>query len=260
MTDPIDTGALRADLSRRGFLGVGAAGLGAFGMTSFLGRTALAAGLDGATDPLARARIGEGRAKQVILVFMNGGLSQLDLFDEKPLLREREGEEIPDSILGENRSVLDATVQRGAFPVVPSKWEYRTYGESGMRMSGLLPHIGAVCDKLCVINSQQTDHVLHESAISQLMSGTPLLGRPSWGSWVSYALGSQNEDIPTFTVLSSNPESTSPVQPRLWGAGFLPGRYQGVKFRPGAEPVLDLERPKGLGETARSRSSTRSAV
>lgn len=240
---------LSANLSRRGFLGLGATGVGTFGLSSMLGRIALADGLD---DPLAAARLGSASAKRVILVFMNGGLSQLDLFDEKPLLRERQGEEIPPSIL-KNRSVLDATEDRGAFPVVAPKWNFRTYGESGLRLSELIPHIGAVADKLTVITTQQTDHVLHESAISTLMSGTPLLGRPSWGAWISYALGTENENIPAFTVLSSNPRADTPVQPRLWHSGFLPGKYQGVKFRSGATPVLDLERPHGLARSARSK-------
>ena len=234
----------RAALSRRAFLGHG---IGVLGMSSLLGRTALASTLGGDTDPW---RLAHASAKRMILVFINGGMSQLDLFEDKPLLRERFGEELPPSVL-KNRGVLDATDRRGSFPAVGSKYAFESHGECGMRFSELVPHLAKQVDRLTLLRTVQTDHVLHEAAISQLLTGTSLDARPSWGSWVNYALGSANENIPEFVVLLSNAQGDSPAQPRLWGPGFLPGRYAGVKFRSGKQPVLDVANPPGVTADAR---------
>ena len=238
------TAAYRTGLSRRAFLG---RGVGALGLSTLLGRTALSAGL---ADEAAPYYLPKASAKRMILVFMNGGMSHLDLFEDKPLLNERFGEELPPSVLV-NRGVLDATQSRGSFPVVGSKYEFKSYGESGMRFSELVPNIAEQADRLTLLRTVQCDHVLHEAAISQLLTGAPLDGRPSWGSWISYALGSANENIPEFVVLLSNARGTSPAQPRLWGPGFLPGRYAGVKFRSGKQPVLDVSNPAGVSKEAR---------
>lgn len=233
-------------LCRRAFLGRGAAAaFGAMAMPSLLGRVALADDAE-----LAPFRLPEARAKRVIQVFLNGAVSHLDTFTDKPMLHARRGEEIPESIL-KNRGVLDAMAHSGSFPVVGSKFEFRSHGECGMRLSELLPHLGGVADDLCLVQTLHTDHVLHESAISVLLTGTQLLGRPSWGSWVSYGLGRMTEDIPEFVVLSSNPQGDSPSQPRLWGSGFLPGKHQGVPFRSGKRPVLDVANPAGVSAEAR---------
>lgn len=237
--------ASRKHVSRRAFLQRSAATLGSFGLPSLLGNVAMA---DDAA--LAPFRLPEASAKRVVMIFLNGALSHLDTVVEKPLLAQRRGEEIPPSVL-RNRGVLDATAERGNFPVIGSRFEFSNVGNAGMRFSELVPHLGAIADDLCLVQTLQTDHVLHESAISVLLTGTQLLGRPSWGSWVSYALGRLTEDIPEFVVLSSSPQGDSPSQPRLWGSGFLPGRYQGVKFRSGKQPVLDVTNPPGVGEEQR---------
>ena len=233
------------ELCRRAFLGRGAALLGAFGLPSLLGRVALA---DETAAPAFR--LPAASAKRVIMIFLNGGISHLDVFDEKPLLAKRRGEEIPPSIQV-NKGVLNATKDRGAFPVVGSKFEFKRHGECGMNLSELVPHLAGVADDLTLIRSLKTDFVLHENAISTLLTGTQLLGRPSWGSWVSYGLGSANENIPEFVVLISNSRGDSPSQPRLWHSGFLPGKYQGVQFRGGASPVLDVKNPDGVGDASR---------
>jgi len=232
-------------LDRRAFLGRSAAALGSFGLPSLLGNIAMAD-----ETALAPYRLAEASAKRVIMIFLNGAISQLDTFNDTPLLTQRRGEQIPPSVL-KNRGVLDATAERGRFPVVGSTFDFTNVGSNGMRFSELVPHLGAVADDLCLVQSMQTDHVLHESAISQLLTGTQLLGRPSWGSWVSYGLGRLTEDLPEFVVLSSNPRGDSPSQPRLWSSGFLPGRYQGVPFRGGQQPVLDVSNPPGVGEDER---------
>lgn len=230
-------------LSRRAFLGHGAYGLSALGLHSLLGRIALA------EDTAPAALLPTASAKRVILIFMNGGLSHLDVFDEKSLLHQRRGEEIPKSVL-KNPGVLAATSQRGSFPVVGSAFRFKQHGECGMNLSEVIPSIASVADECTLIRTLQTDHSLHEAAISTLLTGTQLLGRPSFGAWVSYALGSENENIPKFVVLGSDGQGDSPVQPRLWGSGFLPGRYQGVRFREGSAPVLDLNRPDGMSEAS----------
>lgn len=237
-------GERQAAISRRSFLGHG---LGALGLFSMLGRSALASSL---LEEPAPYLLPKASAKRMILVFMNGGMSHLDMFEDKPLLNQRFGEELPPSILV-NRGVLDATESRGSFPVVGSKYAFKSHGECGMRMSELVPKLGAQADRLTLLRSVQVDHVLHESAISQMLTGAPLDGRPSWGSWVSYALGSANENIPEFIVLASNPRGDSPAQPRLWGPGFLPGRFAGVKFRSGKHPVLDVANPDGVSAASR---------
>ncbi len=233
-----------AAISRRAFLG---GGVGAMGLFTMLGQSALASALGEGPEPYM---IGKASAKHMILVFINGGMSHLDLFEDKPLLNERFGEELPPSILV-NRGVLDATKSRGAFPVVGTKYKFSSYGESGMRFSELVPKIGAQADRMTVLRSVQVDHVLHEAAISQLLTGAPLDGRPSWGSWMSYALGSMNENIPEFVALVSNARGTSPAQPRLWGNGFLPGRFAGTKFRSGKSAVLDVKTPEGMNSESR---------
>ena len=240
----------RLHLSRRALLGHGGGLLGALGLSSLLGRTALASRK--LVDEVTPWYLPKATAKRMVLVFINGGMSHLDLFDDKPLLNERFGEELPPSIL-KNRGVLDATDSRGSFPVVGSKYEFASHGECGMRFSELVPNLAKQADRLTMLRTVQADHVLHEAAISQLLTGAPLDGRPSWGSWVSYALGSANENLPEFVVMLSNAQGDSPAQPRLWGPGFLPGRHAGVKFRSGKQPVLDVANPPGVDEAGRKK-------
>ena len=238
--------ARSAAVSRRAFLKGGA---GALGLFSVMGQSAMANVLGEGKAPYM---IGNPTAKRMVMIFTNGGMAHLDLFEDKPMLNERFGEEIPPSILV-NRGILDATESRGSFPVVGSKYSFSNFGESGMRFSELVPNIGAQADKMTVLRTVQVDHVLHEIAISQLLTGAPLDGRPSMGAWMSYALGSMNENLPEFVVLVSNARGTSPAQPRLWGNGFLPGRYAGTQFRSGKTPVLDINTPEGISKDSRRK-------
>ena len=236
-------------LCRRAFLGRSAFGLGSIAASLLTHRTLAL------QDPAPTWRLPQQRAKRVVVIFLSGGLAQHDLFDEKPLLNERRGEELPPSIRKGER-ITGLTERQGALPVVGSKFEFKSHGQSGMRMSELLPNLGEVADDLLLIRSLQTDHVLHEAAMTILFTGTPLLGRPSWGAWSSYALGDGKGNLPEFVVLLSNPDPATPLHPRLWHNGFLAGRHQGVPFRGGKEPVLFLDNPPGVDATARKRQLT----
>ena len=237
-------------LCRRAFLGRSAFGLGGLAATLLQQRSLAATWQDPSSRP--SWQLPTAKAKRVVVIFLSGGLSQLDLFDEKPLLKERRGEELPPSVRkGERISGL--TERQGALPVVGSKFEFQDYGKSKLRMSELLPHLGEVADDLLLIRSLQTDHVLHEAAMTILFTGTPLLGRPSWGAWSSYALGDGKGNLPEFVVLLSNPDPATPLHPRLWHNGFLAGRHQGVPFRGGKEPVLFVKSPPGVDDKARAR-------
>ena len=228
-------------LCRRAFLNKSATGLGGLALSSLFGGKLLAGAL-----PETK------HAKRVIMIFLSGGLSQMELFDEKPVLNERRGEDFPDSIRGD-QDITNVTQVQGAFPVVGSAFDFQNYGKCGMRMSELLPHLGGVADDLTLIRSLQTDQILHEAALTQLFTGTTLLGRPSWGAWVSYALGTANEDLPEFVVLLSGADRVAPLHPRLWHSGFLPGRHQGVPFRSGEEPVLFVKSPPGVDPEGNKR-------
>jgi hypothetical protein len=234
---------LRDRLCRRAFLGAGARGLMGLSMASFLGRVALA-------DDAPAYALPQSSAKRVIQIFLSGGLSQIDLFDEKPLLSKHRGEELPESVRRGQR-ITGLTEKQGALPVAASCFKFRDYGKSGMRMAEILPELGSIADELTLVRSLQTDHVLHEAAMTILFTGTQLLGRPSFGAWVSYALGTLNENIPEFVVLLSGGKGGTPLHPRLWHNGFLPGRHQGVQFRSGGDPVLFASNPPGIDTKAR---------
>jgi len=235
-------------LSRRGFVGGSAVGLGSLAF-DLLSRRALRS-----QDPQDKPawQLDRAPAKRVVVVFCSGGLSQHDLFDEKPLLNERRGEQLPESVRQGGR-VSGLTERQGQLPVVGSKFEFEDYGKCGMRMSELVPHLGGVADELTMIRSLQTDHVLHEAANTIFFTGTQLLGRPSWGAWASYALGTGRANLPEFVVLLSNPNPSTPLHPRLWHNGFLEGRHQGVPFRSGKDPVLFVKNPPGVDEKLRKR-------
>jgi hypothetical protein len=195
------------------------------------------------------------RAKRVIYLFQSGAPSQMDLFDHKPALADLRGKELPDSIRKGQR-LTGMTATQTSFPVAPSKFHFARQGKSGAWISELMPHLAKVADELCFIKSMYTEAINHDPAITFFQTGAQLAGRPSMGAWVSYGLGSENRDLPTFVALvsqgSGNP-ADQPLYDRLWGSGFLPTRYQGVKLRSGGEPVLYLSNPPGLDHTVRRR-------
>jgi hypothetical protein len=242
------TDSLHDLLCRRAFLGRSAFGLGGLAAALLQQRAAASS----PQDPQPAWQLPTAKAKRVVVIFLSGGLSQHDLFDEKPLLRERRGEELPPSVRKGER-LTGLTERQGALPVVGSKFEFQDHGKCKLRMSELVPCLGEVADDLLLIRSLQTDHVLHEAAMTILFTGTPLLGRPSWGAWTSYALGDGKGNLPEFVVLLSNPDPATPLHPRLWHNGFLAGRHQGVPFRSGKEPVLFVDNPPGVDAAARAR-------
>jgi hypothetical protein len=193
--------------------------------------------------------------KRIIWLTQAGAPSQLDLFDYKPNLGEQFDKDLPDSIrLGQRLTGMTAGQAR--FPVAPSAFSFRQHGESGQWLSETLPHTARVADDICIIRSMHTEAINHDPAMTLLQTGHQISGRPSLGAWLAYGLGSENENLPAFVVMISRPSGPTNAQPlheRMWGAGFLPARYQGVRFSPGKDPVLFLTNPPGItGERRRA--------
>ena len=193
------------------------------------------------------------KAKRVIYLFQSGGPSHLELLDYKPTLQELNGEEIPASIRGSQRLTGMSAYQK-SFPMAGSQFKFSQHGKAGGWFSDLIPHTASIADELCVIRSMHTEAINHDPAITFFQTGSQQTGRPSFGSWMSYGLGSMNDNLPTFTVLLSRTrEGDQPLYSRLWGNGFLPSLHQGVQFRGGVDPVLYLKDPEGLSRVSRRR-------
>jgi hypothetical protein len=192
------------------------------------------------------------RAKRVIYLFQSGGPSQMELFDYKPRLAEFAGTNLPESVRrGQRLTGMSAT--QSSFPVVPSMYSFAQYGQSGAWVSELLPHTAMVADRLCFIKSVHTEAINHDPAVTFFMTGAQIAGRPSLGSWLAYGLGTETADLPAFVVMISPGQGGGgqPLYDRLWGSGFLPTQYQGVKFRSVGDPVLFLSDPPGVDRGAR---------
>lgn len=240
-------------INRRHFfgrLGIGAAALSALTSES------------PAASPIVKSPVGlpgiphfAAKAKRVIYLFQSGAPSQHDLFDYKPQLAASFGDDLPDSIRqGQRLTGMTATQDR--FPIAPTRFKFAQHGQSGAWLSELLPHTARVADDLCFIKSMHTEAINHDPAITFFQTGAQLAGRPSIGSWLSYGLGSENQDLPAFVALLSNGSGNPMDQPlydRLWGSGFLPTNHQGIKFRSGADPVLFLSNPAGIDASDRRR-------
>ena len=191
------------------------------------------------------------KVRRVISLFMSGGPSQMDLLDPKPGLEKERGRELPKSIRGEQRITTMTSGQKN-LPVLPSPFKFAPHGQCGMELSELLPHWGEIADDLCVIRSMQTEAINHDPAITYIQTGSQVPGRPSLGAWLSYGLGSMNEDLPGYIVMhakTSFPEQS--LFNRLWGPGFLPAEHQGVLLRSQGDPVLYLSNPKGTSRKDR---------
>ncbi|MEM7307682.1 MAG: DUF1501 domain-containing protein [Planctomycetota bacterium] len=237
------------DLSRRALLG---GGLGAAALALLERR---AAARRPARSDGERAPDFAPRAKRVIYLCQSGGPSQVDLFDHHPELRALHGDELPDSVRGEQR-VTGMTAGQASFPVVASPWEFRQHGESGAWVSALLPYTAQVVDRLAFLKAVHTEAINHDPAITWLCTGNQIPGKASLGSWLSYGLGSENQDLPAYLVLISQGTGKAPGQPifsRLWGSGYLPAEHQGVRLRSGASPVLFLNNPPGIDVERRRR-------
>ncbi len=231
-------------ITRRQFLGRAATGIGAAALASLLNPQIFGAS-DSKKTLLPHF---PARARRVIWLTQAGAPSQLDLFDYKPHLRARFKEELPGSVRGDQR-LTGMTADQKTFPVAPSLFEFKQHGQSGLWLSELLPHTARVADELCVIRSLHTEAINHDPAMTFLQTGSQQAGRPSLGSWLSYGLGTENQNLPAFVVMISRPSGKTNAQPlheRMWGAGFLPSVHQGVRFSPGKDPVLFLSNPPGI--------------
>ncbi len=188
------------------------------------------------------------RAKHVIYLFQSGGPSHLELWDYKPALEKLHGQELPDSIRMGQR-LTGMTSGQKSFPVIASKFKFRQCGEAGTWISELLPYTAAQIDDICLVRSVWTEAINHDPAITYIQTGSQQPGRPSLGAWLAYGLGSEARDLPAFVVMishGSGKDANQGLLDRLWGAGFLPSSYQGVKLRSGNDPVLFLSDPPGL--------------
>ncbi|MFP6874282.1 MAG: DUF1501 domain-containing protein [Verrucomicrobiales bacterium] len=186
------------------------------------------------------------KAKRVIYLLQSGAPSQIDLLDYKPSLEKLHMKQLPGSIRDGQR-LTGMTSGQKSFPVVKSPWKFRQHGKSGTWISDLLPHMAGVVDDICVVRSMHTEAINHDPAVTFFQSGHQQPGRPSIGAWLSYGLGSETENLPSFVVLLSKNtfHQAQPLYDRLWGSGFLPSKYQGVKFRSQGDPVLYLNDPAG---------------
>ncbi len=253
MTDPSFTQSEAGSLiPRRHFLREGGLGLGGIALADLL---ASSQGLKAETalpSPLPpRLPHFAAKAKRVIYLFMSGGPSQLDLFDYKPELVKRHGEQLPDSVRGGQR-LTGMSGNQSSIPMVGSPFPFKQSGPSGAWFSSLLPNTSEVASELCVIKSMFTESINHGPGVTFLQTGSQIPGRPSMGAWLSYGLGSENSNLPGFVVLITKDKSGQPLGAHLWGSGFLPAEYQGLQFRPSKDPVLYLNNPQGItGESRR---------
>lgn len=237
-------------IDRREFLTKTSLGLGAMALGSLLGTDKLLAST-GNDNPISGPNGISGlphfipKAKRIIYLFQSGGPSQLETFDYKPKLYDMQGQELPGSVRGGQR-LTGMSADQTSLPVASSIYKFDQYGESRAWVSELMPHTAEVVDDLCFIKTLHTEQINHDPAITFFQTGHQLPGRPSIGSWLSYGLGSSNQNLPSFIVLVSKNAGGQPLYARLWGNGFLPTEHQGVQFRSGKDPVLYLSNPENF--------------
>jgi hypothetical protein len=238
---------LSTALARRTFLKAGL-GLGSWALTELVHGSRLLAdeGVQLKSHGILRDLHFPPRAKRVISIHMLGAVSQVDTFDYKPMLEKMHGQQIPDSVKGKAR-ISAMSANQGSFPLAKPLAPFKQYGQSGAWVSDLMPFTAKIADDLCFVKTFSTEHVNHDPASKFLHTGFQLAGRPSEGVWLNYALGSENENLPAFIVLTS--QGTPAGQSHdasAWSSGFLPSLYQGVPFRAGKDPVLYVSNPDGV--------------
>jgi hypothetical protein len=251
MVDPISSSNL---FSRRAFLSRSALGLGAIALWHLSERETQAEALRGVLDKPHFAP----KAKRIIYLFMSGGPSQHDLFDYKPLMNKMNGQDLPASVrMGQRLTGMSAN--QATLPLAGSIFKFARHGKCGAWVSDLMPWTAKLVDDLCFVKSMHTEAINHDPAITFFQTGSELAGRPSMGAWLSYGLGSANENLPAFVVLISKDRIDQPLYARLWGNGFLPSIHQGVQFRSGKDPVLYLANPDGITGEGRRKMLDRLA-
>ena len=245
-----------ASLTRRHFLRSSLHGIGGVALASMVAGDAFSRE-DAMTQPSLAPLQGlphfAPRAKRVICLWQGGGPSHVDLFDPKPELARFAGVEIPESIRGSTRlSTMSSNYTK--FPALPAIRPFRRYGQSGIEMSELIPHMGAIADDLCIVRSMNTEAVNHSPGVTFFMTGSQQPGRPAMGAWLAYGLGNESHELPSFVVMTSSDREKSCGQlfyEHYWSNGFLPGRHQGVRFRSGSDPVPYLNNPNGVTRESR---------
>ncbi|MFK8110674.1 MAG: DUF1501 domain-containing protein [Rubripirellula sp.] len=219
------------------------------GMGAIAFNQMLAAESMGATNALSALHHAP-KAKRVIFLFQAGAPSQIDLFDHKPLLKEKHGTELPDEVrMGQRLTSMSGN--QSSLPLVGSPFEFKQHGKAGTWMSDLLPHTASIADDICVVRSMHTEAINHGPGVTFLQTGSMFPGRPSMGAWLDYGLGTENQDLPAFVVMVTKNKGGQPLVSRLWGSGFLPSKHQGVRFRSGKDPVLYLSNPDGIDSESR---------
>ncbi len=229
-------------MSRRRFLGSFGMGLGGIALSSLVGPRAALAGPTGTHFA--------PKIKRVIYLFQSGAPSQMDLFDYKPLLNQRHGEQLPESVRAGQR-LTGMSASQSSLPLAGSPFSFKQHGQCGAWASDLMPHTARIVDDLCFVRSMHTEAINHGPAVTYLQTGSQFPGRPSMGAWLDYGLGAENENLPSFVVLVTKGKGGQPLVSRLWGSGFLPSRHQGVRFRSGSDPVLYLNNPDGVDASSR---------
>ena len=236
-------------INRRSFLTRTAMGFGGVALSTLLNPFHAFSATDNENIPLGLPHF-MPKVKRVIYLFQSGGPSQLETFDYKPLLEKMNGQQLPDSIRKGQR-LTGMSANQSSLPLAGSQFKFSQYGKGGTYVSELLPYTSQIVDELCLVKSMHTDAINHDPAITFFQTGSQQPGRPSIGAWVSYGLGTDNDNLPTFITLVSKNGNGQPLYARLWGNGFLPSKYQGVQFRAGKDPVLYLTDPHGYGTGGR---------
>jgi hypothetical protein len=226
------------ELTRRHFLRSATLGLGGLGLAHL-----------GTENALAGTHFAP-KARRIIYLFQSGGPAHMDLYDPKPLLREKNGEQLPDSVRRGQR-LTGMSGNQASLPLAGSAFDFHQHGKGGIWISDALPHIASVADEMCLVRSLWTEAINHDPAMTFFQTGSQIAGRPSLGAWLSYGLGSMNQNLPTFVVLVTRGQGDQPLYARLWGSGFLASKFQGVQFRAGKDPVLYLQNPEGISPDSR---------
>ncbi len=246
----------RRQFFRRGGNAVGMAALASLGVGASSGASAAIANDAQRIGGLPSLPHFAPKAKNVIYLHMVGGPSQMDLFDYKPQMNDWYDKDLPESIRNGQR-LTTMTSGQSRFPIAPSKYKFAQYGQSGMWLSELLPWTSKVVDEMCFIRSMHTEAINHEPAITYMQTGNMVTGRPCLGAWVSYGLGSLNNNLPTFVVLVAQPTNTEQIQAisaRLWSSGYLSGEHSGVTFRSSGDPILYINNPPGVPSQVRRKT------
>src|SRR5437870_1448065 len=239
----------------RHFFGRMAVGLGTAALATLLPERGSAAQLTSPTGGLPDLPHFAPKAKRAIYLFMNEGPSQMDLFDYKPTMAKMFDKDLPESIRNGQR-LTTMTSGQSRFPIAPSKYKFQQYGKSGTWVSELMPWTAKIVDELAIVKSMWTEAINHDPAVTYICTGAQQPGRPSLGAWLSYGLGTENQNLPAFVVMTASwtgRKEAQAIYNRLWGTGFLPSKHQGVALRSNGDPVLFLSNPPGVDPATRRR-------